>query len=130
MATIDMRREDGGAAVPLSRGGSVLGPRLTQCGLGRGLLPHQVALARLRRQFRTPPVPNAPELRLLHATAPPVQSKYPFIHSAVWPQKTWAENLGLCPFRAPGSLFSTRSPGPRPTSVPSGTLIHQTVWRQ
>ena len=110
MATIDMRREDGGAAVPLSRGGSVLGPRLTQCGLGRGLLPHQVALARLRRQFRTPPVPNAPELRLLHATAPPVQSKYPFIHSAVWPQKTWAENWdcallgGLGPYLAQGRL--------------------------
>ena len=32
----------GEAAVPHSRGGE-LGSRLTQCGLGRGLLPYQVA---------------------------------------------------------------------------------------
>ena len=32
--------KEGGAAVPLSR---QLGPRLVQCGLGRGLLPYQVA---------------------------------------------------------------------------------------
>ena len=31
----------GGVAVPISRG--ELGPRLTQCGLGRGLFPYQVA---------------------------------------------------------------------------------------
>jgi len=29
-----------------------------------------------------PPVPNAPELRLLHATVPPVQSEYPAEHRA------------------------------------------------
>jgi len=33
--------EKRGAAVPLSRG--KLGPRLSQCGLGRGLLPYQMA---------------------------------------------------------------------------------------
>jgi len=38
LATIDMGRKVGGAAVPLSRW-EELGPHLTQCGLGRGL-PH------------------------------------------------------------------------------------------
>ena len=33
----------GGAAVPLSQRREKLGPRLTQYGLGRGLLPYQVA---------------------------------------------------------------------------------------
>jgi len=28
------------------------------------------------------------------------------------------------------SPSNTMSPGPRPTSVPSGTLIHPTVWPQ
>ena len=36
-----------------------------------------VFTARLRPQFQMPPVRNAPELRLLHATTPPVQSEYP-----------------------------------------------------
>jgi len=39
-ATIDMGRKVG-ADVPLSVG--ELGPHLTQCGLGRGLAPYQVA---------------------------------------------------------------------------------------
>ena len=41
MATILTWAEKRGAAVPLSPGGE-LGPRLTQCGLGRALLPYQV----------------------------------------------------------------------------------------
>jgi len=40
VATIDMSRKEGGAAVLLSR---ELGPRLVQCGLSRGLLPYQAA---------------------------------------------------------------------------------------
>jgi len=44
----------------------------------------------------------------------------------------WAENKGLlrAPFRGweAGSPSKTMSPGPRPTSVPSGILIHATVW--
>jgi len=40
LATIDMGRKVGDA-VPLSV--VELGPHLTQCGLGRGLPPHQVA---------------------------------------------------------------------------------------
>jgi len=40
LATIDMGQKVGRAAV---RGGSQLGPHLTQCGLGRGLPLYQVA---------------------------------------------------------------------------------------
>jgi len=36
-----------------------------------------VFTVRLCRQFRTPPVQNAPKLRSLHAAAPTVQSEYP-----------------------------------------------------
>jgi len=38
----------------------------------------------------------------------------------------------LCPFegRETGSPCNTMWPGPRPTSVPSFTLIHPTVWPQ
>ena len=42
---------------------------------------------------------------------------------AVWPQQTWAKNWGLCP------LFGEWE-GPRPTSKPSGILIHPDVWPQ
>jgi len=38
--TIDMGRKDGGLLCPFR---AELGPRLIQCGLGRGLLPYQVA---------------------------------------------------------------------------------------
>jgi len=37
----------------------------------------------------------------------------------------------LCPFlRGDWSLSNTMSPGTRPTSVPSGILIHPAVWPQ
>jgi len=54
------------------------------------------------------------------------------VHQAVWPQRTLAENWGLCLFSGggAGSLSNTMSPGPRPTSVPSGILIHPTIWPQ
>jgi len=43
----------------------------------------------------------------------------------------WAEKWGLlCSFPHGGAGFpsNTKSPGPRPTSVPNGILIHSTVW--
>ena len=40
MATIDMGRKDGGLLCPFR---AEMGPRLKHCGLGRGLLPYQVA---------------------------------------------------------------------------------------
>ena len=47
------------------------------------------------------------------------------VHPAIWPQKTWAENWGLCLFggRCAGSPSNTMWPRPRHTSVPSGILI-------
>ena len=39
---LDMRRNVGGCCAPF-RGGSCMGPHLTQCGLRRGLPPYQVA---------------------------------------------------------------------------------------
>ena len=39
---------------------------------------------------------------------------------------------GSAPFwgRGAGSTSNTKSPGPRPTSIPSGISIHATVWPQ
>ena len=45
----------------------------------------------------------------------------------------WAEKWGaVVPLSVRGaeSPSNTMSPGTRPTSVPSGILIHQTVWPQ
>ena len=51
------------------------------------------------------------------------------IYRAVWPQQTWAENSGLCPFGGGGaeSTSNTMWPGPKPTSMPSFILIHLAV---
>ena len=52
------------------------------------------------------------------------------IHPAVWPQRTWTANWGLCHFWRgnAGSPSNTMWPGPRPTTTPSFILIHPTVW--
>jgi len=44
----------------------------------------------------------------------------------------WAEKEAVVPLSERGTGFpsNTVSPGPRPTSIPSGTLIHSTVWPQ
>jgi len=54
------------------------------------------------------------------------------VHPAVWPQRTMAENWGLCPFRGGGAGFPSNPMlrTPMPTSVPSGILIHAAVWPQ
>jgi len=53
------------------------------------------------------------------------------VHPAVWPQRTLAENWGLCPFSGVGTGSPTNTVSPRlPTSVPSGILIHTAVWPQ
>jgi len=48
------------------------------------------------------------------------------IHPAVWPQQTWAENWGLCPFEGRGAGYphNTMWPASRLTSKPSDMLIH------
>ena len=48
------------------------------------------------------------------------------IHAAIWPQRTWAENVGLCPFGGAGSPSNAMWPGPRPACMPSLILIHPT----
>ena len=50
--------------------------------------------------------------------------------ATVWPQQTWAENWGAAPLRRTGSPSNTMSPRPRPSSVPSGILIHPAIWPQ
>jgi len=45
----------------------------------------------------------------------------------------WTENCGAAvplSMGGAGSPSNTMLPGPRPTSVPSGILIHPTVWPQ
>ena len=130
-----------GAAVPLSQEGE-LGPRLTQCGMGRGLY--------FRTKWRLHPLQpfgrHGPKIGGLcpfwggelgaHLTqsrlAGPRPTSIPsgiLVHRAVWPQRTWAEKWGLCTFKG-GELgpHNTMSPGPRPTSVPSEILILPAVW--
>jgi len=51
------------------------------------------------------------------------------IHQAVWPQQTWAKICGLCHFAGTRSPYSTIWPGPRPTSIPSGSLSIQPFGR-
>jgi len=112
---IDMGRKVG-AAMPLSVG--VLGPHLTQHGLGRGLPLYQVGGGAQYPSITTSPGPRSTSL-----------PSGILIHPAVWPQQTWAENRGwLCPFGGAGSSSNTMCPWPRPTSMPSLLLIHPTVW--
>jgi len=54
------------------------------------------------------------------------------IHSAVWPQQTWAENGGYYAHflgRGAGSQCNTMSSGARPASVPSGMFTDPTFGR-
>jgi len=88
-----------GAVVPLSRiAGTTQG--LIQCGLGRGLLPYQVASSSIQ----------------------------PFGHNRHGPKIGW----GWCALFSgvAGSLSNTKSPGPRPSSIPSGILIHAAILPQ
>jgi len=51
------------------------------------------------------------------------------VGGALWPKSGGCPLL--CPFcRGAGSPSNIMLPGPRPTSVPSGILIHPTVWPQ
>jgi len=55
------------------------------------------------------------------------------INQAVWPQQTWAENLGaVLSILARGAEFpfSAMWPGPRPISIRSSILIHPAVLPQ
>ena len=78
-----------------------LAPRLIQCGLGRGLLPYQVASS----------------------------STQTFGHNRHGPKIGWG---WVCLFFCREQLgpHRTQSPRPRPTSIPSGILVHPAVWPQ
>jgi len=94
-----MGRKEGRTAVNLSRGEQ--GPRLTQCGLGRGLLPYKMASSSIQ----------------------------PFGHNRHGPKIG-----GAVTFFSGGegaeSPSNTKVPEPRPTSIPSGILVHIAVWPQ
>jgi len=113
------------------------GSRLTQCGLGRGLSPYQVAswpasshLATITMDRKVgAAVPlfggaGSPSNNVVWAESIFVPSGI-LIHLAVWPQQTWAENWELCPFWGGAGSPSNTRPGPSPTSTPNGILIHQ-----
>ena len=76
-----------------------LGPRLLQRGLGRGLLQYQAASSSIQR----------------------------FGYNRHGPKIGWE---WVCPFfwGVAGSTSNTMSRRTRPTSIPSGILIHPAVW--
>jgi len=82
-------------------GGEELGPHFTQSRLGWGLPPCQVP------SWSIQPFGYNKHGFIFWGGAPP-----PF-----------SESGG-------GSLSNTKSPGPRPTSIPSGILIHASIWSQ
>jgi len=92
-------KRGGAGCAPFAEG--KLGPRLTHCGLGWGLLPYQVASSSIQS----------------------------FGHNRHGPKIGW---LRAVPFflGGAGSPSNTKSPGPRPTSIPSGLLIHSAIWQQ
>jgi len=87
-----------------------LGPHLTQCRLGWGLPPYQVAswsIQPFRHNGHGPKIGGTAvplwRARSLSNTAWPGlrPTSIPsgiLIHRAIWPQQTWAKNWGLCPF--------------------------------
>jgi len=111
-----------GAAVPCFWRGE-LGPHVTQCCLGRGLLPNQVASSSIQlfggAGFPSNTMSPGPWLTSISSGI--------LIHPVVRPL------VGGCcaPFLegGAGSPCNTMLSGPRPTSVPSG-IIHPAVWPQ
>ena len=112
-----------------------LGPRLTQCGMGQGLRPYQVVSSCIqpfghnRHGPKTGGCDHLTQHRLGRGL-PPYQvasSVQPFGQTRHGPKIGW----GLCPFLGElGPPSNTKSPGPRPTSIPSGISIHPAVWPQ
>jgi len=106
LATIDMGRKMWG--MPLFREG-VTGPHLTQSRMCRGLPPCQVASSHLATIVMgqklggrgCPPLvgeAGSPSNTKSHGPRPTSIPSDILIHPTVWPQRTWAENWGLCLF--------------------------------
>jgi len=103
LATIDMGRKLGRGSDPFWEGG--LGPHLTQCRLGQGLPPYQVASGSMQpfgHNRNGPKIGEGASPPFLQGTWSPSITKSPglrltsmpraiLIHTAVWPQSTWAE---------------------------------------
>ena len=136
-----------GAAVPLSMGGE-LGPHITQCHLGRGLPPYQAASWSIQPFGHNSHGPKtgvgycAPfsggELGP-HIIQCRLGWGLPLYQVASWSIQLFGHNRhGLkiwgrercAPFGGELGPHLTMWPGPRPNSVPSGILIHLTVWPQ
>jgi len=78
-----------------------LGPHLRQSALGGGLPPYQVTSWCIQQ----------------------------FGHNRNWP-KIWEGATPPFWGKRRGVPSNTKSPGPRPTSIPSGSLIHAAIWPQ
>jgi len=123
-----------------------LGPHLTQCGLGRGLPPYQMASWSSSRLATTDMGRKlggcAPffggEGAGSHLAQCGLGRGLPPCQVASWSIQPFGHNRyglktgGLCPFGGDGagSPSNTMWPGPRPTCTPSCNLIHPTVWPQ
>jgi len=143
MATIDMGRKEG-TAVPLSR---ELGPRLVQCGLNRGLLPYQAASSSIQpfANNRHGPKIGWSGCALFQGVAGFTSNTMSRRLREAYLRTKWhldpcsrlatidvGQKLGgLRPFLSrAGFPSNTKSPGLRPTSIPSGILMHPAVWPQ
>jgi len=143
LVTIDIGRKEGEAAVPLLR--AELGPHLTQCDLGWGLPPYQVASWSIQpfgHNRHGPkiwgggcaplgdPGPHLTICRLgqgLHRYQVASWSIQPFCHNRHGPKIGEGR---LCSIGGLGSPSNTMWPGLRSTSVPSGVVIHPAIWPQ
>jgi len=138
VATRDMGRKEGGCCAPFA---GELGPRLTQCGLGRGLLPYKVASSSIQPFGHNRHEPKTGAVPLLGGGSCNT-IKHNIAWAEVYLRTKWhldassrLATIGMgqkldgdCAFFSGGvgSLSNTKSPGLRPTSIPSGILVHPT----
>ena len=124
----------GGCHAPFS---GQLGPRLTQCGLGRGLLPYQVTSSSIqpfdhnRHELGTLPFLGAAPTNNVAWAEVYLRTKWHPDPSSSLATIDMGQKLaeGAVPFFCGWGWVpsNTKSPGPRPTSIQSGTLI-QHLW--
>jgi len=141
VAKIAMRRKEGGCCATFAER---MGLRLTQCALVRGLLPDQVASSSIQPFGHNRHEPKT------GGCAPFRRSWVPIEHNVAWTEayrrtkrhldpssrlatidmvRTMGE-AGLFLGGGAGSPSNTKSPGTRPTSIPSGISVHPALWPQ
>jgi len=108
-------KRGGAAAVCPFRG--ELGPRLIQCGLGGA---------------RSTSVPSGIFIHLAWGSWVPIEHKVARAEAYLCTNGHWPKIWGTVPLqgRGAGSSPNTMSRRLRPTSVPSGILMHPAVWPQ